>query len=63
MLIIDQVQDPNSEQPSQFLASADTVRPLVEEMLRESPGVVDRVWFRDRNKRLPVTGWCDRGKF
>ena len=52
MLIIDQVQDPDSDQPSQFLATAGTVRPLVEAVLQETPGIVDTVWFRDRNKRL-----------
>jgi hypothetical protein len=52
MLLIDQAQDRDSSHPSHFLASAGTVRPLVEEILAEAPGIVDQVWLRDRSKRL-----------
>jgi len=48
MLLIDQVQDPASRQPSMFLASVETVTVVVQSILREHPGVVNAVWFRDR---------------
>ncbi len=52
MLLIDQVQDPDSRQPSQFLAGAWSVSPLVDQVMQERPGVLDSVWFRDRKMKL-----------
>jgi hypothetical protein len=49
MLLIDQVQDPDSRPPSLYWSAPVTVKAVVDRLLRGPPDVVGCVWFRSRD--------------